>query len=72
MAEHYPISHPVVDSVEQHKAMYVPHYATSHTRVVATEKEGDAPGELNSPCGVAIHEETHHILFVENYYYDKS
>ena len=71
MAEHYPIAHPVVDPVEQHKALYVPHYATSHTRIVATEKEGDAPGELNSPRGVAIHEETHHI-FVANYYNDKS
>ena len=46
-------------------SVYEPHYATCHTRVVATGKEGDAPGELNWPCGVAIHEETHQI-FVAN------
>ena len=44
----------------------MPHCATCHTRVVATGKEGDAPGELYVPCGVAIHEETHQI-FVANY-----
>ena len=46
-------------------SVYVPHYATCHTRVVATGKEGNDPGELNVPRGVAIHEETHHI-FVAN------
>ena len=62
MAEHYPIAHPVVDPVEQHITPYVPNYATCHTRVVATGKEGDALGELYSPYGVAIHEETHQIF----------
>ena len=65
MAEHYPIAHPAVDPVEQHITQYVPRYATCHTRVVATGKQGDAPGELYNPQGVAIHEETHHI-FVAN------
>ena len=46
-------------------SVYVPHYATCPTRVVATGKRGGAPGELNWPCGVAIHEETHQI-FVAN------
>ena len=48
-------------------SVYVPHYATCHTRVVATGKEGDDPGELKFPAGVAIHEETHQI-FVANYH----
>ena len=51
-------------------SVYVPHYATCHTRVVATGKKGDYPGELNYPCGVAIHEETHQI-FVANWYNDR-
>ena len=50
--------------------MYVPHYATCHTRVVATGKKGDAPGELDYPHGLAIHEETHHI-FVANMFSDR-
>ena len=66
MAEHYPITHPAVDPVEHHITQYVPHYATCHTRIVATGKKGDAPGELHIPSGVAIHEETHQI-FVANY-----
>ena len=45
-------------------SVYVPHYATCHTRVVATGKKGDDPGELKWPCGVAIHEETHQIFVV--------
>ena len=48
-------------------SVYEPHYATCHTRVVATGKKGDAPGELNYPCGVAIHEGTHQI-FVANWF----
>ena len=62
MAEHYPIAHPAVDPVEHHITQYVPHYATCHIRVVATGKKGRAPGELNGPRGVAIHEETHQIF----------
>ena len=74
MAEHYPIAHPAVDPVERsisllgeiaEVSVYEPHYATCHSRVVATGKDGDAPGELKWPWGVAIHEETHHI-FVAN------
>ena len=66
MAEHYPIAHPAVDPVEHHITQYVPHYSTCHTRVVATR----APGELNWPFGVAIHEETHQI-FVANWVNDR-
>ena len=46
--------------------VYVPHYATCHTPVLATGEQGGDPGELYNPCGVAIHEETHWI-FVANY-----
>ena len=42
----------------------VPRYATCHTPVVATGKRGNAPGECNNPCGVAIHDETHQIFVV--------
>ena len=45
--------------------VYVPRYATCHTSIVATGKEGSAPGELFVPYGVAIHEDTHQI-FVAN------
>ena len=45
--------------------VYVPHYATCHTPVVATGKKGRSPGELDAPFGVAIHDETHQI-FVAN------
>ena len=51
-------------------SVYEPHYATCHTRVVATGKEGDDPGELYAPQGVAIHEETHQI-FIANYINDR-
>ena len=67
MAEHYPIAHPAVDPVEHHITQYVPYYATCQTRIVATGKKGRAPGELNVPSGVAIHEETHQI-FVVNFW----
>ena len=43
----------------------MPRYVTCHTSIVATGKQGSAPGELNDPSGVAIHEDTHHI-FVAN------
>ena len=51
-------------------SVYEPHYATCHTRVVATGKYGDDPGELYGPRGVAIHEETHQI-FVANFSNDR-
>ena len=50
--------------------VFVPRYATFHTSIVATGKEGIAPGELYHPYGVAIHEETHQI-FVANMYNDR-
>ena len=43
----------------------VPRYATCHASVVATGNEGFAPGELNYPQSVAIHDETHQV-FVAN------
>ena len=48
----------------------VPRYTTCHTPVVATGKEGEAPGELYIPQGVAIHEETLQI-FVADYNNDR-
>ena len=47
--------------------VYVPHYATCHTSIVATGKEGSDPGELFVPCAVAIHDETHQIFVVNHY-----
>ena len=47
--------------------VYVPHFATCHTSVVATGKEGSAPGELLGPLGVAIHDETHQIFVVNQF-----
>ena len=44
--------------------MNVPRYATCYTSIVATGKEGRAPGELFCPTGVAIHDETHQIFVV--------
>ena len=40
----------------------VPRYTTYHTSIVATGKDGSAPGELLYPHGVAVHEDTHHIF----------
>ena len=47
--------------------VYVPHYATCHTSIVATGKKGRAPGELWLPFSVAILEETHQIFVVNTY-----
>ena len=79
MAEHYTTKHKVVDPVcDTHEPetpilretetvqLYVPRYDTC-TSIVATGKEGSAPGELNTPSGVAIHEDTHQI-FIANHY----
>ena len=44
----------------------VPRYTTCHTSLVATGKQGEAPGKLFLPQGVAIREETHQI-FIANY-----
>ena len=48
----------------------VPRYPTCHTSIVATGKQGCAPGELYFPSGVAIHKDTHQI-FVANYVNDR-
>ena len=48
----------------------VPRYATFHSSVIATGKNGSDPGELDSPSGVAIHEDTHQI-FVANFSNDR-
>ena len=63
MTEHYPTSPQVVE-VEQ-IPVCVPRYATCHTSIVATGKQGSDPGKLFLPFGVAILEETHQI-FVAN------
>ena len=73
MAERYPTTSQIVDPVEtrfEHVSVGVCDYATFHTCVVATAKEGSAPGELFTPQGVAIHEDTHQI-FVANRFYDR-
>ena len=44
----------------------VPHYIACLTSVVATGKRGNAPGELDCPNGVVIHEDTHQIFVVNN------
>ena len=48
----------------------MPRYATCHISIVATGKEGSAPGELDVPSGVAIHEDTHQI-FITNQLNDR-
>ena len=45
----------------------VPRYTTCHTSIVATGKEGNAPGKLQWPYGAAIHDETHHIFVANNF-----
>ena len=66
MAECYPTALQVVDPLD----VPVPRHTTFHTSIIATGQEGRGPGELNWPCGVAIHEETHQI-FVANYFSDR-
>ena len=48
----------------------VPRYATCHTSIVATGKEGSTPGEFYDTAGVAIHKDTHQI-FAPNYGNDR-
>ena len=69
MAERYSTAPQVVDPLEI--PVFVPRYATFHSSILATGKRGRAPGELNVPSGVAIHEETHQI-FVANYSNDRA
>ena len=70
MTEYYPeMSISRLGKIE-HMSVYVPHFATCHTPIVATGKQGSAPGELFYPSGVAIHEDTHQI-FVANYGCDR-
>ena len=67
MAEHYSIAHEEGKRIRlKQETMCVPRYATCHSSIVATGKEGSAPGELRHPFGVAIHEDTHQI-FVANH-----
>ena len=70
MAEHYPKKSISRLGEIEHMSVNVPHYATCHTSIVATGKEGFAPGELYHPAGVAIHEDTHQI-FVANWFDDR-
>ena len=73
MAVLYSIAHEIERSISRlgeivELPVYVPHYATCHTSVVATGKEGKGPGELCDPFGLAIHEETHQIFVVNEVY----
>ena len=78
MAERYPTAPQVVetqfevkcDTCEEELPASVPCYSTFHSSIVVTGNRGGAPGELNSPSGVAIHRETHQI-FVANYSNDR-
>ena len=75
MAVHYSIAYEIERSISRlgeivELPVYVPHYATCHTPIVATGKRGSAPGELYHPFGVAIHDETHQI-FVANQFCDR-
>ena len=65
------VSHEIVRSVTRlcdivEVAENVPRYDTCHSSVVATGKEGKAPGELLCPQGVAVHEETHQVFVANN------
>ena len=65
MAEHYPETSISRLRETEHVSVSIPRYDTFHTSIVATGKKGRAPGELNHPSGIAIHEDTHQI-FVAN------
>ena len=58
MAEHYSETSISCLGEIEHVPVYVPHYATCYTSIVATGKEGSAPGELYYPYGVTNHEDT--------------
>ena len=64
MTERYPVvCKEGKRSCLEQQSINAPRFATYHTSIVATEKEGRTPCELNLPRGVAIHEETHQILW---------
>ena len=66
MAERYPIAREEGKRIcLERESVSVPRYTTFHTSIVATGKQGRAPGELYAPFGVAIHEDTHQI-FIAN------
>ena len=44
----------------------VPHYATCHSSMIVTGKEGSTPGELSHPIAVAVHEDTHQIFIADS------
>ena len=66
MAEHYPEANISGLGEIGHVSISMPHYDTCHIPILVTGKIGSAPGELNYPCSVAIHEDTHEI-FLANY-----
>ena len=68
MAERYPIAREEGKRIclEQVPVVYGPRYTTCHTFIVATGKNGRAPGELDYPSGVAIHEDTHQIFIASS------
>ena len=77
MAERVPTSPQAVDPLEHQindtslgeivevPIVSVPCYATFHSTVIATGKEGSYPGELYYARGVAIHEDTHQIFVAD-------
>ena len=66
MAKRYPIAREEGKRIcLEQESTHVPRYTTSHAYIVVTGKKGSAPGELDSPSGVAIHEDTHQI-FIAN------
>ena len=82
MAEYYTSEHKVVDLVrDTHEPetpilgetetvlqlVHVPRYDTCCTSIVATGTQGSAPGQFNTPSGVAIHEDTHQIFIVNEF-----
>ena len=66
MAECYSTALQVADPLD----VPVPRYPTFHNPIIATGKDGKAPGELYCALGVAIHEESHQI-FVANQFKDR-
>ena len=67
MAERYPITREQGKRIcLEHVPVGVPRYATYHTPIIATGKEGDAPGELDCPRGIAVNADNNRVeIFCE-------
>ena len=65
MGNYFRTASQIVDPVEirfEHVPVGVPDYDKFQTSTIVTGKEGSAPGELDSPHGLAIDEDTHQIF----------